>query len=402
MSSKEANVILKITNGRIVRDGQLVSDEHLYVKDGKFVNGMNFFWDHADLVEEVIDAENAIIAPGFLDIQINGALGVDFTADREDLGEKLEKVAKGLLKWGCTSFCPTIVSSRPEIYSESMHLFARRDGSVEHGASILGAHLEGPFISPSKFGAHEVQTLRTAPNGVADLFDCYAIKHGETSNIAIITVAPEVEGVMEAIPELVKEGIVVSIGHSVATTDQAEAAVSKGANLVTHMFNALQEFHHRDPGIIGVLGSPKQRPYYGLICDGIHSHPNSVKIAYDSHPDGVILVTDAMSAAGLPPGKYYLGNMSVDKSSDRVYITGTKTLAGSVVTIDECVQNFQKFTGCSVVEAIEAATLHPAKALGITHKKGTFKDGADADIVFLDDELNVKRVFVSGQEVPLE
>ncbi|KAK9720616.1 N-acetyl-glucosamine-6-phosphate deacetylase [Basidiobolus ranarum] len=401
MSKEATNRILKIINGRIIRDGNIITGENLYVKDGKFVDGKSYFWDHTQFEEEVIDAEDSLVSPGFLDIQINGALGVDFTADRENLGEKLEQVAKGLLKWGCTSFCPTIVSSQPEVYAELMHVFARRDASVEHGAGILGAHLEGPFISPLKFGAHEVKTLRTAPNGVTDLLDCYNIKEGKPTDIAIITVAPEVEGVMNAIPELANKGVVVSIGHSVATTDQAEEAISKGATLVTHMFNALHEFHHRDPGIIGTLGSSRKRPYYGLICDGIHSHPNSVKIAYDAHPEGVVLVTDAMSAAGLPPGKYYLGAMEVDKSSDRAYITGTTTLAGSVVTIDDCVKNFRKFTGCTIVEAVEAATLHPAKVLGITHKKGTFNVGADADVLFLDDDLNIKRVFVSGDEVSL-
>ncbi|ORY07821.1 Metallo-dependent hydrolase [Basidiobolus meristosporus CBS 931.73] len=392
--------VIKIVNGRIVRDGKIVTGDYLYVKDGKFIDGKSFFWDDQSSPEIVLDAKNAIVSPGYVDIQLNGAVGVDFTADRETLAEGLEKVSKAILKWGCTAYCPTIVSSHPNVYAESMHLLAPRQGSVEHGAEILGAHLEGPFISPLKFGAHDVETLRTSPNGLSDFESCYNFKRGEKKNIAMITVAPEMEGIMDSIPDLVNEGIVVSIGHSSSTTAQAEESIEKGATLVTHMFNAMQQFHHRDPGIIGVLGSGKKRPHYGIICDGIHCHPNSVKIAYDSHPTGVVLVTDAMSAAGLPPGQYHIGNMSVDKSEDRVYIQGTTILAGSVITMDECVKNFRKFTGCSIVEAIEAATLRPAEALNITHKKGTFNAGADADFLFLDDDLNVKQVFVSGEQVP--
>ncbi|ORY04896.1 putative N-acetylglucosamine-6-phosphate deacetylase [Basidiobolus meristosporus CBS 931.73] len=391
--------VLKIINGRIVRDGKIVVGEYLYVKDGKFIDGKSHFWEGRSTPDLVLDAKNAIIAPGYIDIQLNGAVGVDFTADCDMLAEGLDKVSKAILKWGCTAYCPTIVSSHPNVYSESMHLFAPRQGDVRNGAEILGAHLEGPFISPLKFGAHDVETLRVSPNGLSDFESCYNFKRGEKKNIALITVAPEMEGIMETIPELVDEDIIVSIGHSSATSAQAEKAIENGATLVTHMFNAMQQFHHRDPGIIGVLGSSKKKPYYGIICDGIHCHPNSVKIAYSSHPAGVVLVTDAMSAAGLPPGQYYLGNMTVDKSEDRVYIQGTTILAGSVITMDQCVKNFRSFTGCSIVEAIEAATLHPAQALNITHKKGTFNAGADADILFLDDELNVERVFVAGEEV---
>ncbi|KAJ2346902.1 N-acetyl-glucosamine-6-phosphate deacetylase, partial [Coemansia sp. RSA 2618] len=193
-----------------------------------------------------------------------------------------------------------------------------------------------------------------------------------------------------------------------------------GAKMITHLFNAMTCFHHRDPGIVGPLGdaenghgtkrklgastyefseSTPARSFYGLICDGIHVHPNTVKIAYNSHPAGAVLVSDAMGAMGLPDGQYRLGNMSVDvglqgdmKDSPRAaVIQGTDTLAGSVVTLIECVRQFKEFTQCSIVEAVEAATLHPAQMLGIEHRKGTLDYGADADIIFLTDDLQVER-----------
>jgi N-acetylglucosamine-6-phosphate deacetylase len=150
---------------------------------------------------------------------------------------------------------------------------------------------------------------------------------------------------------------------------------------------------------------PDPRPFYGIIADGVHVHPNSVRIAYYSHPSGIVLVTDTLSAMGLPKGNYVLGGSEVEvDDKGGAYIKGTNTLAGSTITIDECIRNFQKFTNCSTVEAIEAATLHPARLLGIDDRKGTLNVGGDADLVFLDDsegELHVKRVFVAGEEVEL-
>lgn len=150
---------------------------------------------------------------------------------------------------------------------------------------------------------------------------------------------------------------------------------------------------------------PDPRPFYGLICDGVHVHPNSVRIAYYSHPSGAVLVTDTLSAMGLPKGNYVLGGSEVEvDEKGGAYIKGTKTLAGSTITIDECIRNFQKFTNCTLVEAIEAATLHPAQLLGIENEKGTLNVGADADFVFLDDstgDIRVKHVYVAGEEVQL-
>ncbi|KAI8595143.1 hypothetical protein EDD21DRAFT_409311 [Dissophora ornata] len=347
-----------------------------------------------------------------------GAFGVDFSvpSDHDTYEKDLLKVNRGLLKYGTTSYCPTIVSSSAAVYHQVLSHLKPRAGSAKTGASTLGAHVEGPFINEARIGAHELKVLQaSAKNGYKDFQAVYGFE-GETpeeqnkltreklSSVKIITCAPELEGIMDSIPDLVKAGITVSVGHSMANISQAEEAVEKGATFITHLFNAMPQFHHRDPGVIGLLGSrfDLPRPYYGLICDGIHVHPNSVKIAYDSHPEGVILVTDAMSAMGLSPGNYQLGNMNVTKEEDRVYIEGTDTLAGSVITLDACIRNFLRFTSCTLIEALEAVTLHPAVLLGIQETKGVIKPGADADLVFLSDDLFVRRVFVAGEEVDLD
>ncbi|KAI8335481.1 hypothetical protein BC941DRAFT_430446 [Chlamydoabsidia padenii] len=426
---KRDNKLYKIINAKLLQDHQLVENDYLWFQNGKIVDGKRVFFEQEIEPDEVIDAQGGIVAPGFLDIQINGSYGIDF-ADHEGSDEKLEKdiaiVAKGLLQDGCTSFCPTVVTSKPEVYSKVLPFLKRRPGNASTNSEILGAHVEGPFISKEKKGAHDDNVIQTAPNGIKDFDKAYGpeLKRGGET-VCIMTVAPEIEGVLDAMPDLIKRGITVSLGHSAAHVKAAEAGVAKGACLMTHLFNAMLPFHQRDPGMVGILGAtdlpkpaqpdrhplpsltspdrqlPDPRPFYGIICDGIHVHPNSVRIAYYSHPRGCILVTDALSAAGLPHGTYQLGGQEVEVRHGGAYVKGTDTLAGSTITIDQCVRNFWKFTRCSRVEALEAATLHPAQALGIADRKGTFVSGADADLVFLDDDLNLKRVFVRGEEVVL-
>ncbi|RHZ79374.1 hypothetical protein Glove_149g37 [Diversispora epigaea] len=401
----QAPRLKKIINGRLIRDHKIIDNDVLYICNGKIINPQDCFFSSGKLPNEIIDAEGLLIAPGFIDIQINGAFGVDFSEWHEEdhIKNGLDKVSKGLLKYGCTSFLPTLISSKPEIYHKVLPFIKPRKGNINQGAEILGAHLEGPFIASSQYGAHDVMNIRTAPNGFDDFVKVYGLLHsggrkGENQNVKLITVAPDVEGVLNSIEQLIKTGITVSIGHSSATVARAEEAIKKGANCITHLFNAMQQFHHRDPGIIGLLGTNYPRPYYGIICDGIHVHPNSIKIAYDSHPRGAILVTDAMAAMGLPPGDYTLGDVPVRKSGKKVEVIENGKLAGSVITMDECVRNFKKFTGCSIIEAIEAATLHPAELLGIENVKGTLYPGADADLVFLDDDLKIVKCFVAGDE----
>lgn len=301
-----------------------------------------------------------------------------------------------------------------------------RSGDAQKGAEILGAHCEGPFISFEKKGAHNQTMIQAAENGITSLDKAYGPELIKSDTVRIMTVAPEIDGMLDVIPELVKRNITVSIGHSAANINQAEAGVKAGATFITHLFNAMQSFHQRDPGMVGILGAsdlpqpgqperhplpsstspdsskPDPRPFYGIICDGVHVHPNSVRIAYYSHPRGCVLVTDALAGAYLKPGIHSLAGREVEvRGASGAYLKGTDTLAGSTVSIDHCVRNFRKFTRCTIIEAIEAATLHPAQTLGIQDIKGTLNAGSDADILFLDDDLEIQRVFVRGVEVDI-
>lgn len=315
-------------------------------------------------------------------------------------------VNENLPQYGVTSYCPTIISSdqptfevtgkRVAEYMLAVEL-ARKNGVLVRQSNMLGIHLEGPFISVS--GAHNTSVM-----GPAKSYENVAtIYNGDMLYpfVSIITLAPELEGATQVITRLTKEhGIVLSMGHSRATIDQAKVGIDAGARLVTHMFNAMRSFHHRDPGLIGVVGAAK--PYdihFSIISDGYHAHPYSVNIAYNSSPDKLILVTDSMCAMGLPDGAYKLGTQDVTMADNKAVLTHSpENLAGAVVPLDQCVKNFIKFTNCPLEYALLAATKAPAELLGIYPRKGALLPGSDADIVILHPQTyDVAATIINGQ-----
>ncbi|XP_045478885.1 N-acetylglucosamine-6-phosphate deacetylase [Harmonia axyridis] len=382
-------------NCRILRNHEII-DEQLWVRNGKIIDPEKIFFDEKSTPDVKIDCGGLIIAPGFIDIQINGGYGVDFSHDTENIQEAVALVAGRIIENGVTSFCPTIVTSPVPVYRSILPKIQRTAGG-SHGASILGIHVEGPFISPEKKGAHPPHCIREYSKG----FDTVELAYGSFENISIVTLAPELLNSEEIIRKLVERHIIVSLGHSVADLNQGEEACRNGATLITHLFNAMLGFHHRDPGLVGLLTSEKiPKPiFYGLISDGIHTHPAAVRVAYKSHPDGVVLVTDAIAALGLADGQYHLGQLDVEVRGERAMLLGTDVLCGSTSNLNQCVQKFHKFTKCSKAFALEAASLHPAKALGIENHKGTLNYGADADFIFLNDDLHVQSTWIAGEKV---
>ncbi|NXK69216.1 NAGA deacetylase, partial [Sylvietta virens] len=390
--------IVQFTNCRILKDHQL-QREDLWVREGKILNPEKLFFDEKGSADVQLDCKDSIIAPGFIDVQINGGFGVDFSLATDDFKSGIDLVSQKILSHGVTSFCPTLVTSPPSVYHQVLPQISVRNGGA-HGAGILGAHLEGPFISKEKKGAHPEHCLRTFEAGA---FQDLLATYGSLNCVQIVTLAPEMRRSSEVIRELTKRGICVSLGHSVANLSQAEEAVQHGATFITHLFNAMLPFHHRDPGIVGLLTSDKipagRRVFYGMISDGIHTNPAALRIAHRAHPKGLVLVTDAIAGMGLAPGRHTLGQQVVEIDGLNTYIAGTKTLSGSVATMDTCVRHFQEATGCSVETALEAASLHPAQLLGIEHKKGTLNYDSDADFLMLNDSLYVQATYIAGEEV---
>ena len=308
----------------------------------------------------------------------------------------MRNVSLGLLPTGVTAFCPTLITQPPESYHCILPKIKRIQGSKLVGATNLGVHIEGPFISYEKRGAHPLQYIKGEE---IQSFDQIKNLYKYLDDIAIITIAPELDQAGEITKQLVNHGIVVSVGHSTATLSQGENAINNGANFITHLFNAMLPFHHRDPGLVGLLTSSKinkSTVYYGIIADGLHTHDAALKIAFRSNSEGMVLVTDAVSAMGLQTGVHHIGVNQVEIKNNVAFIAGTETLCGSIATLDCCVRNLLRVTACSKVQAIECATLHPAQVLGISNKKGTLNFNSDADFIILDDDLNVDATFISG------
>ncbi|KAG6335488.1 hypothetical protein ID866_3595 [Astraeus odoratus] len=470
------NCLLPQEDGSLV-EKDLWIDEHR----GVILDAQQTFYLKRQRPAKVIDLGGNILSPGFIDIQINGAFGFDFSVyegDDQQYRDGLKLVAERITETGVTALVPTIITQESSLYPKLLKLL--RPWSPPSAAHLLGWHVEGPFLQMDKRGAHSPSLIIPAsggyetfeavyhPENLADEEDWFMEDdtNKEIVGARIITAAPEIEGVMEAIREVTKKGVCFNIGHSTCSTATATAAIQNGARCITHLFNAMPQLHHRDPSIIGLLGSspyvasgpsdlpfviepvgkgksptgsvsttpkkssspgpyaseafddsitppsprspvlastpsetpkshshtpstaattplstsphgegqsrrgqrmprtPFERPFYELIVDGIHSHPNSVRLAYSAHPEGCILITDAMKILDphLRDGIHeWRDGRRFHKDGDNLYLENTKTLAGSVVTMDKCVRNFARFTGCSLGAAIKCATVNPAK-----------------------------------------
>ena len=405
--SEPGAIILRFTNCQALINGSLVWED-VWVRNGIVEDAQKLFYGDRIRETRVVDCGGGIVAPGFIDVQINGAFGVDFSS-HERPEYAVSEVAKGLLKHGVTAFCPTVVTSSPASYRSILPRIRRRPGGRE-GAAILGVHVEGPYINAEKKGAHrEVFIWHPDVPEAPVSFDNLMESYGDLSNVSIVTVAPEINGMCDVVNRLCRQNIVVSVGHSTANLTDAEQAVRSGARFITHLFNAMLPFHHRDPGIVGLLSTdqlPKDTQiFYGVIADGVHTHAAALHLAQHSNPGGIVLVSDAMAAAGLGTGLHRLGTLDVSITKNghgqlEAHLADQpNTLAGSVAFQDECVQWLCKATRCTKAAALEAASLHPAQLLSMASKKGTLSPGADADIVVLNQDLDVQATYIGGQQV---
>ncbi|XP_065187956.1 N-acetylglucosamine-6-phosphate deacetylase-like [Sycon ciliatum] len=392
--------IIRFTDCHVLREKGLVKED-LWVRNGKIADPLKLFYNEKLRETVKVNCKGGIVAPGFIDVQINGAYGFDFSSDPANIGESLRQVSKRLLRHGVTAFCPTVVTSSPEMYRQLLPHMKRTDGGAD-GAAIIGVHLEGPFISKEKKGAHNESFIQDAgaitPEEVQGAY-------GSLDNASIVTVAPELNGLGDCsmIQWLSKEqNVCVSLGHSIADLKVAEGAVACGARFITHLFNAMLPFHHRDPGLVGLLSAGDV--FYGVIADGVHTHKAALHLAYHSHPNGLVLVSDAMAAAGLGAGYHKLGTLQVHMTEDADGLLCARladqqeTLAGSVAMLDFCVRWFHEASHCSQAEALRTASTHPASLLKL-ESKGSLDIGKDADLVILDQDLNVERTFIAGQQV---
>lgn len=345
-----------------------------------------------------IDLKNAIISPGFIELQINGALGFHFAHYHEPVTYQagVSKLAKYLPSTGVTGFYPTIPTVSSEVFQGALPYLKPKD--EEGCASVLGAHVEGPFLAPSKKGAHDAKNMHVPE--AASLETIYG-KDNLRNSIRVVTLAPELPGALDHIKTLTEEyGVHVSMGHSAANHEQGIAGMKAGANLITHTFNAMNPLHHREPGLPGLISDPSP-PYFSIIADAIHLHPRIVGIAYRSSPTHCILITDSIELSGLPDG-LHPGHAQIPfrqlKAGNKVTIEGTDTLIGTCIGLDECVRNLMKWAGIEVQQAVRCVTENVANAMGLKDR-GVLEEGRRGDFVVIGEDGVVKETWVLGKRV---
>jgi N-acetylglucosamine-6-phosphate deacetylase len=335
-----------------------------------------------------IDAAGLMLVPGFIDLQLNGAFGHDFTADPSTIWE----VATGLPRYGVTAFLPTIITSPLEQVAAGMRVVTGGRPKDFRGAEPLGLHAEGPFLNPKKKGAHNPQYLRPPTlEAVAGW--------SPASGVRLVTMAPELPGAIEVIGALTSRGVVVSTGHSMATYDEARAGFDAGATYGTHLFNAMPNFGHRDPGLPGALLTD-DRMTVGFIADGVHTHRSVIDLVWRVlGPRRMSLVSDAMAALGMPPGLHRLGEYDVIVDATSCRLTDGGALAGSILEPDQALRNLVEITGCSLGDALATLTTTPARVLGLEKERGRIEPGFAADMVLLSPDLKVRTTIAAGEIV---
>ncbi len=333
---------------------------------------------------------SGFLVPGLVDLQVNGFFGVNL-AEVEPAG--WARTVRRLPETGTTAFLPTFVTAPVGELADALRRAAGFAGDSPAGARVLGVHLEGPFLAPSRAGAHRREWMvPPSPAAVAGLLAAGA------GALRVVTLAPELEGGLAAVAALASAGVVVSVGHSDATARQVAAAADAGARMVTHLFNAQRPLHHREPGVVGqALADPRLTS--GLIADPSHVGAAACAIAFAAAPGRICLVTDAAAAAGMPPGRYRLGREEVEvrPGDDGAPRRADGTLAGSVLRMDRAVGNTVA-AGVGLAEAVAAATRIPADLIG-RPDLGRLAPGAAADLAWLGDDLRARAVWVAGAQV---
>jgi len=390
MINKNKRII--ITNGTIITPFHLLNGKAIIVEKGRIreiVNKEDI--STATLTgAEVIEGKDEYIVPGYIDIHVHGGGGSDVM---DGDYEAINQIAISHSHFGTTSFLPTTMTMSKDKIIRSLRSICEAVKKGTAGAEILGIHMEGPYINPEKKGAQKEEDIRKIS---IDEFSEFNQASGNL--IRLVTIAPEMPGAIGLIKYLYEQGIITSVGHTNATYVQTQAGIRAGLSHVTHTFNAMRELHHREPGVVGAaLISPELT--VEIIADGIHIHSIVLKILTKiKEGEKVVLITDAMRAAGLKEGTYDLGGQEVIVTKGQARLKD-RTLAGSVLTMDKAVKNMVNKIGIQLPKAIQMASYNPAKSIGIENKKGSIEPGKDADIVILNKNLETELTMVAGKVV---
>lgn len=374
---------MKIKNGLVFCDDGVFRPGSVYT-DGALITHVSVDPEGSG-DGEIIDAGGAYIIPGLVDIHIHGAMGADF-CDGEDAAT--DTIARYLCKNGVTSFLGTTMAFSEEILCGICGGAKERFGeAMPRAATLQGVNMEGPFFAMEKKGAQNGKYIQNPDIG---MFDHIFAASGE--NIRMVDVAPELPGSPEFIAHAAKK-CTVSVAHTAAGYDAAERGFLAGADHVTHLFNAMPPFGHRDPGVVGAAA--RYARYVEVISDGIHLHPAMVCSAFRLFAGRVCLISDSMRACGMPNGTYTLGGQTVYVTDGKAVLEDG-TIAGSATCLMDCMRRTVSF-GVPLEQAVQAATLNPARSVGLDDKIGSLTRGKRADIVLLNSDLSLRRVILAGE-----
>lgn len=384
--------LLLMVHGKAVLENEVAESIYIYMEHGKIkeIGPIEALPSHLKDVEKIEISEKQHVVPGFIDVHIHGAAGAD-TMDATI--EALETMAKALPAEGTTSFLATTITQKHENIENALRNAASYlKGHNDSGKSdILGVHLEGPFINAKRAGAQPKEYIIDP--------DIELFKHWQElaeGSIKLVTVAPELENGTNFVAYLHENDVIASIGHSDAIYEEMEKAVEAGAKQVTHLFNGMRGIHHREPGVAGSALLFKEL-MVELIADGIHVRPEVMKLVINAKgTEGMILITDAMRAKCLKNGVYDLGGQDVSVSEGKALLADG-TLAGSILKMNDSIKNILEAADISLSEAVQMASVNPAKQLKVYDTKGSISPGKDADITILSNEYQVEMTFCRGE-----
>ena len=376
-----------LVNGRIYSGHEVLDNHAVVVADGRIARVCPREALPVDIEQR--DMAGANIAPGFIDLQLNGCGGVQFNDSLEALSiETLETMQRANEKSGCTSFLPTLITSSDALMKRAIETM--RAYLQKHQNQALGLHLEGPWLSKAKKGTHDPALIRL-PDAAMVQYLC-----DNADVITKVTLAPENAG-SDVIRQLTDAGIIVSAGHSNATYEEAKAGFSAGVSFATHLYNAMPTFAGREPGLIGALfDSPDV--YCGIIADGLHVHYANVRNAKRIKGDKLVLVTDATAPAGADISEFIFAGKTI-YYRDGLCADENGTLSGSALTMIEAVQNSVEHAGIALDEALRMATLYPARAMGVERQSGSIEAGKIANLTVFTRDFKIIKTFVNGDDV---
>ncbi|SKC85782.1 N-acetylglucosamine-6-phosphate deacetylase [Maledivibacter halophilus] len=382
---------LLIKNANVITPWEVLKEHSVLIENDKIKKIEENDNLDENCCNKVIDAKGNYLSPGFIDIHNHGNFGYD-TMDASF--EALDSMANFHLKNGVTGFLATTMTDSYEKIERALKNTANYIDvqNREKGSSqVLGIYLEGPYFSEEKKGAQPLEYIKN-PN-INELGNFIDASRG---HIKIVSIAPELEGSFEIISYLKSNNINIAVGHTNSTFSKAKEAIDKGVTITTHLFNGMRGFSHREPGILGAV-LIDDRVLCEIICDGIHLHTAAIKLAVKMKgTKGIILISDAMRAAGLEDGEYTLGGQKVFvKNNEAKLFDGT--LAGSTLTLNKAVYNMVHKLNLPLKDAVVMASLNPAKAVGLSDQKGSIEIGKDGDLIIFDEKINVSTAIVNGK-----